>query len=52
MTTHAGTGIEGSEAKGLGFGSFDDFPDIDVHFIAEHGQFVNQAYIYITIGVF
>jgi len=43
MAANAGAGIEGHEAKGLGLGSLDDFPQIDAHPFREKGQLVNQG---------
>ena len=35
-------GIEGLEAEGFGLGGFDNLPDVDVHPVEEHLEFVDH----------
>ena len=39
----AGAGREGHEAEGLGARRLDDFPDVDVHAVAEHLHLVDHG---------
>ena len=51
MPPQAGTGVERLEAIGLGFGRVYHLPYIDVHFIAQYSQFVDQSDVYIAVGI-
>jgi len=51
VSPQAGAGIEGLEAIRLGLGRVYHFPDVDVHFIAQNSQLIDQAYVDVPIGV-
>ena len=52
MSAKAGAGIKRMEAKGLGRGSVDDLPDIEVHAQAEHLEFVDERDVDAAVDVF
>ena len=52
VTAEAGAGIEGLKSKGLGFGSVDDFMNVDAHAHAKLLELVDQGDIDAAIDVF
>jgi len=52
MTAQPGTRVKWSESKRLGFGSFDDLPDVDPHAVGHHLHFVDQSDIDGAVNVF
>ncbi len=51
VAAQTGTGIEGGEAEGFGLGGFDDFPEVDVHAVAQDGELVDKADVDVAVGV-
>src|SRR5450756_2050968 len=43
VAAKAGAGLELHEAERLGGGRIDDFPHVDLHAVAEHGQLVHEG---------
>ena len=52
VTAEAGAGVEGLEAEGLGFGSVDDFVDVNAHAHAELLELIDQGDVDAAIDVF
>jgi len=51
VATQPRTGIEGLEAERFCFGGFDDLPDVDVHPVEKHLEFVDESDVDRTVDV-
>ena len=51
VPTRTDARIERLETEGFGGGCIDDAPDVDVHLVTEHRQFVHQSDIHRAIRV-
>ncbi len=52
MPAESGPGIKRLEAKGLGGGGFDDFPDVEAHAQAEQLEFIDQRDVHAAVDIF
>ena len=51
VTAHSRTGPEGHEPEGLGGSRINDFPDVEAHPLAQHGQLVDQGDVHVAEDV-
>ena len=52
VAAEAGAGVEGHKTKGLGFGGFDDFPNVDAQFVINDFHFVHEGDVYAAENIF